>query len=284
MNKPAEDDAPKKDLKLKIGETARPPAQKSAPKKAPAGEKKTINDPEEWDGVRKNWAHEKVQKMQAYALATFETDDDLPLAKHYLLMAIVSFAVVFVVWANFASLDEVTRGEGKIIPSSEVQAIQSLDAGTVTEMLVREGEEVQAGQTLMRLNAIEASSDLGANRARYLGLLASITRLQAEAEGKASVEFPDEVMKGSPSSVTEELNAFRANQQQYMSQRDVLQQQTSQREQEVRELNTRASDARGVIALQRQEADMIRPLVTAGSAPKLELLQLERTIKERRPS
>lgn len=268
MNQPAEKD-PKPGLQLQIDPNMKP------------GDKKTINDAEEWAGVRKNWAKEQAQKMQAYALATFDTDDDLPLAKHFLLMAITSFFVIFIVWANFASLDEVTRGEGKIVPSSEVQAVQSIDAGTVTEILVREGDEVQAGQTLMKLNAIEASSDLDANRSRYLGLLASITRLQAEAEGKMSVEFPDEVMKGSPSSVTEELNAFRANQAQYQSQRDVLQQQVSQRENEVRELNTRASDARGVIALQRQEAEMIRPLVEKGSAPKLELLQLERTIKEK---
>jgi adhesin transport system membrane fusion protein len=265
MNVPAEK-KPLKDLKIK------------APT---APDQKTINDSAEWDSVRKNWAKEQAQKMQAYALATFDTDDDLPLAKHFLLLAITSFVIIFIVWANFASLDEVTRGEGKVIPSSAVQALQSLDAGTVLEMLVREGDEVKAGQVLMRLNAIEASSDLDANRARYLGLLASITRLQAEAEGKMSVEFPEEVMKGSPQSVTEELNAFRANQQQFRSQSDVLQQQMDQREQEVRELNTRAADTRGVIALQREEMEMIRPLVEKGSAPKLELLQLERTVKEK---
>lgn len=247
----------------------------------PTGEEGTINDAPQWAEVRRKWAKEQAQKIQAHALAVFDTDDDLALSKHLLLMAIVSFFVIFMVWANFATLDEVTRGEGKIVPSSEVQALQSLDAGTVEEFLVHEGDEVKAGQVLVRLNAIEAESDLGANRARYLGLLASITRLQAEAEGKSTVEFPEDVMKGAPQSVTEELNAFRANQLQYQSQLNVLQQQVSQREQEVRELSTRASDTRGVIALQQQEMAMIRPLVEKGSAPKLELLQLERTVKEK---
>ena len=63
----------------------------------------------------------------------------------------------------------------------------------------------------MRLRDIEASSDLGANRARYLGLLASIARLQAEAEGRQDVDFPDEVKKEAADSVKEEMNAFRAN-------------------------------------------------------------------------
>jgi adhesin transport system membrane fusion protein len=178
-------------------------------------------------------------------------------------------------------LDEVTRGQGKVIPSSEIQALQTLDAGVVEEFLAKEGEQVKAGQVLVRLNAIEAESDLGANESRYLGLLASITRLSAEAEGKASVDFPDEVMKGAPRSVTEELNAFSANRRSLQGQIDVMRQQMNQREQEVRELNTRISDTRGVIALQREEAEMIRPLVARGSAPELELLQLERGIKEK---
>ncbi|MBX2834453.1 MAG: HlyD family type I secretion periplasmic adaptor subunit [Micavibrio sp.] len=242
---------------------------------------KTINDTEEWNKVQENWAKEQVGRIHAHALSKFDVDDEMKLSQHFLLMAIASFIVIFIVWANFAKLDEVTRGEGKIIPSSEVQALQSLDAGTVEEFLVREGDEVKAGQVLVRLNATEASSDLGANRARYWGLMASITRLQAEAEGKSTVEFPEEVIKGAPSSVTEEMNAFRANQQSIQGQINVLDQQLSQREQEVRELNTRISDTRGVIALQRQEASMIRPLVERGSAPRLELLQLERSIKEK---
>ena len=245
-------------------------------------DKKTINDSDEWQAVRDSWAKEQAGKIHARALAVFDTDDDMPLSKHLLLMAITSFFVIFIVWANFAALDEVTRGDGKVIPSSDIQARQSLDAGIVEKILVKEGDIVEAGQILMLLDAIEASSDLGANQARYLGLLASITRLSAEAEGKGIVEFPEEVMQGAPQSVTEELNAFRANQQSLNTQRNVLQQQMSQRESELREVNTRIADTRGVIALQQQEAGMVRPLVEKGSAPKMELLQLERTIKEKR--
>ncbi|MEM7651201.1 MAG: HlyD family type I secretion periplasmic adaptor subunit [Pseudomonadota bacterium] len=245
-------------------------------------DKKTINDSDEWQAVRDSWAKEQAGKMQARALAFFDTDDDMPMSKHLLLMSITSFFVIFVVWANFATLDEVTRGDGKVIPSSDVQALQSLDAGIVEAILVSEGDIVEAGQALMQLDAIEAASDLGANQARYLGLLASITRLQAQAEGRGTVEFPEEVMKGAPQSVTEELNAFRANQQSLNGQRNVLQQQMSQRESELREVQTRIADTRGVISLQQQEANMVRPLVEKGSAPRMELLQLDRTIKEKR--
>lgn len=240
-----------------------------------------INQERQWSNIRKKWAKEKADLAEAKALAMLDVEDDLPLSKHMLLGFIALFFIIFIVWANLAPLDEVTRGEGKVIPSTEVQALQSLEAGIVEEFLVKEGEEVTAGQVLVRMSDIEASSDLGANNARYLGLLASITRLQAEAEGKSNIIFPPEVMKGAPSSVTEEMNAFRANQLSVQNQLNILEQQSAQREQEVRELDSRVSDTRGVIRLQQQEMDMIAPMVASGSAPKLELLQLERTIKEK---
>ncbi len=255
-------------------------SQKKQPEKLPMTPKPGGGD-DEWKALREGWAAEQVQKAHAHLLAKFDTDDDMPLSRHLLLMSIAAFFVLFFVWANFAKLDEVTRGEGKVIPSSEVQAMQTLEAGIVEEFMVKEGDSVKAGQVLMRLSDVEASSDLGANNARYMGLLAAITRLQAEAEGKTTVEFPEEVIKGAPTSVTEEMNAFRANQTQLQGQLNIFIQQMSQREQEVRELSGRASDIRGVIALQREEKNMIAPLVEKGSAPKLELLQLERTIKEK---
>ena len=266
------------------------PLGKIDPKKVPADQahdgkaqddKRTINDAEEWEGIQEDWIREKTQNVSAHARRFFDADDEVPLSKHFLLMAILSFLVIFIVWANVAELDEVTRGDGKVIPSSDVQALQTLDAGLVKEFLVREGDRVESGQVLVRLDAIQAESDLGANEARYLGLLASITRLSAEAEGETSFDFPEEVMKGTPSSVTEELNAFSANRRAMQGQIDVLDQQMRQREQEVRELNTRIGDTRSVIALQRKEADLIRPLVQRGSAPELELLQLQRGIKEK---
>ncbi len=253
----------------------------SAPqKKGPAKPPKKSAD-EEFEQSRAEWAKGQVQKAQAHLLTIFEADDDLPLSQHLLFVGIIGFFVIAIFWANLATLDEVSRGEGKVIPSTDIQAIQVLEAGLVEEFLVNEGEEVEAGQVLLRLSDIEASSNLGANQARYLGLLASITRLQAEAEGKATVEFPEDVMKGAPNSVTEEMNAFRATRQQIIGQTNILDQQLIQREQEVRELETRVSDIRGVLRLQQEEKAMIEPLIERGSAPRMELLQLERSIKEK---
>ncbi len=211
----------------------------------------------------------------------FDVDEELPAFRHFALLVIFSFFIFAVVWANWASLDEVTRGEGKIIPSSDVQSVQSLDAGIVEEFMIAEGDDVSAGQVLMRLSDIEASSDLGANRARYLGLLASIQRLQAEANGRDSFVFPDEVKQGAPESVSEEMNAFRANRTQLRNQVDILNQQMRQRQQEIEELNQRVNDLQSILGLLRDERAVIKPLVDRGAAPKLELLQLERSMKEK---
>lgn len=240
-----------------------------------------LNEESSWTAARSSWAKEKLSIAQAHAISFFDANDEMKLSKHFLLMTILAFFLIFVIWANLAQLDEVTRGDGRIIPATELQSLQSLEPGMVEEFLVKEGDEVKQGQVLIRLQDIEASSDLGANRSRYLGLLASIKRLQAEAEGKDHIDFPDDVVSQAPLSVAEEEKVFRANQLQLAGQLKVLQQQQQQRGQELDELNTRIGDLRGVISLLKKEKDLIAPLVAKGSAPKLELLQLERGIQER---
>lgn len=241
-----------------------------------------VNDEAQWAALRRKWVEEKIDIAAARAEKVLMIDhDELPLSKHILLLLIVAFCGIFVLWASFATLDEVTRGEGKVIPSSEIQILSSLEGGVVDAFTVKEGDAVHAGQVLMRLRDIEASSDLGSSRARYLGLLATVTRLQAEAEGRDGVEFPEEVAKGAPQSVVEELNAFNANREKNRGQLDILNQQLTQREAEVRELGSRAADLKGVIGVTRQQRDMIAPAVGRGSAPRMELLDLERSIKEK---
>lgn len=260
------------------------PAPKAAPSRAPdAGPAADvdINNEVEWARMRRAWVKEKLDVAGARAEKFLQIDEELPFSRHALLLSIAAFCVIFVIWASFATLEETTRGEGRVIPSSEVQILQSLEGGILDKFFVREGEQVKAGQTLVQLRDVEASSNLGTNEARYLGLLAAVTRLQAEAEGRESVEFPEEVAKGAAASVTEELNAFRANREKIDGQLKILEQQRDQRTQEVNEMTTRSKDLGGVIGLARQQRDMLAPLVARGSAPRMELLELDRTIQEK---
>jgi len=226
------------------------------------------------------WVKEHKDRIEAQAKRFFDTDEDLPLRTHFTLFIVAAFFFCFIAWASFAELDEVVRGNGKIIPSSEVQKVSSLEGGIIEEIMFTKGQEVQKGDIIVRLSDIAASSDLGSNEARYLGLLAAITRLQAEVEGVIPT-FPQEVMEKAPQSVTEEMNAFRANKDSINNQIVIMEQQKSQRSQELNELQVRASDVRGQLRLIQEEKQMVEPLVARGSAPKLELLQLDRQIKEK---
>ena len=232
------------------------------------------------DKARQGWMHDQLQKAAAHAERVLVTDEDLPLSKHIMMLSICTFFLIFFLWASFAHLEETTRGEGKVIPSKEIQKLSSLEGGILQEMMVKEGDEVKAGQIVARLSDVGASSDLGSNETRYFGLLAAVTRLQAEVEGKMP-EFSDEIMQKSPQSVTEEMAAYRANKDKIDGQTIIFQQQRSQRQQELSELQIKSSDLNGQVSLAREEKAMVEPLVARGSAPKMELLQIDRTIKEK---
>ncbi len=230
--------------------------------------------------ARQGWMHDQVQKTIAHADRLLSTDEDLPLSRHVILISICTFFALFFLWASFAHLEETTRGDGKVIPSKEIQKLSSLEGGIIDELMVKEGDEVKAGQIVVRLRNIAASSDLGSNEVRYYGLLAAVTRLQAEVEGRVPV-FSDEINKNAPQAVSEEMNAYRANVDKVNSQTIILQQQKSQRSQELSELQIKSGDVNGQLSLAREEMNMVRPLVERGSAPKMELLQIERVIKEK---
>lgn len=243
-----------------------------------AGKEATLD--ENIDKARQGWMKEQVAKAAAHADRVLDTDEDLPLSRHVMMIVICGFFVVFFLWATFANLEETTRGEGKVIPSKEVQKLSSLEGGILQEILIKEGDEVKAGQVVARLSEVAAGAELGSGEARYLGLMATVARLQAEVLGKQP-EFPAEVMEKAPSAVSEELAAFTANRDKINGQTIILQQQKSQRSQELSELQIKSNDLAGQTALAREEKAMVEPLVARGSAPKMELLQIERSIKER---
>lgn len=212
----------------------------------------------------------------------FSPADGISWYDHLLLYAIAGLVLIFILWASFASLNEVARGDGKVIPSSEIQVIQSLEGGIIDEVLVKAGETVKEGQVLLKMRNIQAKADFSASNQKYYGILAGTLRLQAEAEGKDTVIFPDDVRKAAPDSVRAEMDAFDANRRQREGQRDVLDQQLTQKEQEVAELQRRISDVSSVMSLAQQERGMVAPMVEKGAANKMELLQLDRQIAQQR--
>ncbi|MGF1563508.1 MAG: HlyD family type I secretion periplasmic adaptor subunit [Geminicoccaceae bacterium] len=198
---------------------------------------------------------------------------------YILLVAVVSFFVVAVIWASIANLEEVTRGEGRVIPSSKVQKLQNLEGGILREILVREGQIVEQGEVLLRIDNVTAASEYAESQARYHSLLASISRLEAEiAEGP--LEFPEEVLNNAPDVAAAERSLFTTRQSQLQSEVAILERQVEQRQQEVAELNSRANQLSRSLALAREELAITEPLARRQIVSKVELLRLQREVND----
>ncbi|MCW5752690.1 MAG: HlyD family type I secretion periplasmic adaptor subunit [Alphaproteobacteria bacterium] len=185
---------------------------------------------------------------------------------------------LFLVWADGAELDQVARGSGRVIPSSQLQVVQNLEGGILSEILVREGQRVARGQVLVRIDDTGFASSYREQRARYLGHLAAIARLEAEATGKAP-RFPPEVL-AEPSLAERELELFRSRQSSIQSAVSALRQQAEQRQREVAELENRAQALERSVALAREELKLIEPLFAQGAASKVEVLRLQREVND----
>lgn len=200
-----------------------------------------------------------------------------PLRARYLLRVIGVILLVFLIWASLATVDEVTRGTGKVIPSRQVQVIQAVDGGIVSEILVREGQMVEAGQTLFRIDETRFVSSLRENRVQYLALLAKAARLRALAENTPLV-LPPEVVSEDPSLVEEERSMFEAKRNELEAQISIARQQLAQRRQELVEIRARQEQAAQSYQLTSKELEMTRPLAASGAVSDVDLLRLERDV------
>ena len=198
---------------------------------------------------------------------------------HLLLLIIILFFVLFFAWANWARLDEVTRGEGKVIPSSQVQKVQNLEGGILAAIDVHEGEVVDPGQVLLRIDNLRAASDLRENHKRHLALLGAIARLRAEVD-QTPLAFPPEIMADAPEVALNERALYEARQADLQSELAILRSQAEQRAQELTELRTRIDQLARSQALAKQELEITAPLAASRVVSKIDLLHLQRQVND----
>lgn len=217
----------------------------------------------------------------------FATDADLamlrqePLRARVLLRTIGIVVVLFLLWAALAQLDEVTRGEGKVIPSKQLQVLQSIDGGLVSEILVKEGDVVNPNQLLIKIDETRFVSSVKENQAQYLGLVAKAARLRAISEGKPFVPPPD-VLKADPSIVQQERQFFEARNDELNAAISIARQQLAQRHQELNEAQAKRAQAAQGYDLTSKELSVTRPLISSGAVSEVELLRLERDVSRYR--
>jgi membrane fusion protein, adhesin transport system len=187
--------------------------------------------------------------------------------------------IVALAWANFAVLEEVTTGEGKAIPSSKIQTIQNLEGGIVAEIFVREGQVVNKGDTLLRLDNTRFRSNQEESEVDRLALLAQMERLTAEAEGKPLL-LSQEIIQQAPQLAEDERALYESRQQRLHSEQRTLREQLIQKQQEQAEFRAKQQQYRSSLGLIQQELNMSTPLVASGAISAVEVLRLRRNIVE----
>ena len=197
--------------------------------------------------------------------------------RRVLLWTSLLAVALLLLWAGFGSIDEVVRGEGKVVPSRQVQIIQSLDGGIVEEILVKPGQEVEAGQILLKIDSTRFASSLGENNAEYLSLLAKSARLKALATGEPFVA-PEEVLKQAPNLIEMERNAWQARTSELNATVNVAREQLKQRQEELRETIAKRDQASASCGLTSRELQVTRPLLKSGAVSEVDLLRLQRDV------
>lgn len=201
-------------------------------------------------------------KLRLVTAAEVDSSDDLlgelRSETHYtgavrLIVISTALILVTVIWAWFGVLDEVSTGTGKVIPSSRDQVLQSLEGGILTELYVHEGDQVQAGQVVARLDATRSESNVGESAARYRAALAAASRLNAEVNDQP-LSFPAELNKF-PDLIASETRLYKTRRAQ---------------------LTDATAQFKESLALANRELAITQRLAKTGAASSVEVLRLQR--------
>lgn len=223
-----------------------------------------VPDTSGWE-IDSEWARVQQEPMRARGL---------------LWMVFLAF-LALLIWAGLAPIDEVARGEGKVIPSSQLQVMQTLDGGVVEEVAVQEGDLVSQGDLLISIESTRFASDLAEQKSRELALKADIVRLRALVEG-TDVQFPLEFEETAPELVQVQRSLFENSREELREQKLIYQQQLEQRQADLREAESARTQYREVLNLASRELELKKPLVASGAVSEVDLIKLEREISNAR--
>jgi len=197
-----------------------------------------------------------------------------PVRMSLVLYIVATLTFAFILWANIAEVDEMTRGMGRVIPSRQIQVIQNLEGGIVEDIRVTEGEHVKKGQVLVTIDDTGFGSSYRESKSREDELKARLSRLRAEAEG---IDFiPDEnVATDFPELVEEENRLYRTNQARLNSEVETLKQRLKQRQIELADAKTKLKNLKNSRGLILKEIKLTKPLFNRGLVSEVEWLQLQ---------
>ena len=235
-----------------------------------------------WRATFDAWlAGAPLQPGEIPGMAVFEREAVEVMSRQHTLRAkkiariAVFVMVALLIWSAFARVDEVTRGEGRVVPSRQLQVLQSLDGGVVEQILVHEGDKVEAGQVLLMIDPTRATSAVNDAEAQGFALQARVARLRALAQGTSFL--PPAPSTDSERAIVEgEKRLYDSRVTELQTQVQIGHQQLSQHEQELAEVQARRTASQRALELSTQELNQTRPLLATGAVSEVDILRLER--------
>ena len=231
-----------------------------------------------WDKLMDWAAARDLQDRQDFA-----TDGDWAILEQnpgrprIFVWSMLALLLVALLWAALSQIDEVARGEGKVVPVSQNQHIQSLDGGVVSKILVKEGQIVQKGQLLLNIDNTRFVSSLNENQAQYLSLLAKAARLRAIANN-VPFELPKEVVQQAADIARQETDLYQTKRRELDANVSIARQELTQRSQELNEVRAKLAQAQQGYQLTQRELAVTKPLKESGAVSDVDLLRLQRDV------
>lgn len=194
-----------------------------------------------------------------------------------LLYGIVLTFFVLLIWSSMATLDQVSRGEGKVIPSKKLQVIQSMDGGVVEEIAVHEGQSVQQGDLLIRIDPTRFVANFEESRVKAKALRAKVDRLRALVRNEPFLPKIDNSMPLEQQLMLEQEQHFYLTSLAELDERvSIAKEQRLQRLEELAEVQARVAQAERNYQMSAQELELTRPLLNSGAISEVEVIRLER--------
>jgi len=178
------------------------------------------------------------------------------------------------VWSNFAKLDEVAVAPGEVIPLGNSKIIQHLEGGIIQDLFIKEGDVVRAGQTLLQLDLGSGGANIQELQARQDSEMLTRARLEAEANGAETPDFPQDVAARAPEQANAQLQAFNARKRQLSAGLAILEELVKQRKLEVQELEAKLRAVTNNLERTRERFKISEDLLASGLTSRVDHLQL----------
>lgn len=196
-----------------------------------------------------------------------------------MLISVTSLVVILLGWSALSKIDEMTHGEGQVVPTSEIQIVQSLEGGVLKELLVREGEVVKKGQVLMKISDVASASEERGGEAKQESLLAKKARLEAEANGTPFV-LPKDLAEKNPDIARGEQELYKSRQRELENTKSILNNRIESAQSQMAEASAKISRLSQSKKLVQEELAITSKMVEQRAVPKLDEIRLSRELND----